>query len=222
MPPARGVRVRVLVDDLHATGQDALFAGLATPPNVEVRMFNPLPVRGGGVVRARRCCRCTSSRASTAACTTSCSSPTTASRSPAGATSPTSTSSAAAGQLHRHGRAGDRPGGGASCRRCSTRYWNSEYAYPIASLAGARRRATPRARRSTRRRRRAAAAAVGRRRARPSSVAAAAGRRPGRAGAWPRRRHRRRAAQGGRRPRRRRAVADAPRSTCSPRRAARC
>ena len=45
---ARGVRVRVLVDDLYATGQDELFAGLAAYDNIEVRMFNPLPVRGGG------------------------------------------------------------------------------------------------------------------------------------------------------------------------------
>ena len=44
---ARGVRVRVLVDDLYATGEDALFAGLAMQRNVEVRLFNPLPVRGG-------------------------------------------------------------------------------------------------------------------------------------------------------------------------------
>jgi phosphatidylserine/phosphatidylglycerophosphate/cardiolipin synthase-like enzyme len=44
---ARGVRVRVLVDDLYATGEDALFAGLAAEDNVEVRMFNPLPVRSG-------------------------------------------------------------------------------------------------------------------------------------------------------------------------------
>ena len=43
----RGVRVRILVDDLYATGQDELFAGLAAHDNVEVRMFNPLPVRGG-------------------------------------------------------------------------------------------------------------------------------------------------------------------------------
>ena len=44
---ARGVRVRVLVDDLYATGADALLAGLAAQPNVEVRLFNPLPMRGG-------------------------------------------------------------------------------------------------------------------------------------------------------------------------------
>ncbi len=48
---ARGVRVRLLVDDLYATGQDELFAGLAANDNVEVRMFNPLPVRGGSFVQ---------------------------------------------------------------------------------------------------------------------------------------------------------------------------
>ena len=45
----RGVRVRVIVDDLYAAGEDELLAGLAAHPNVEVRMFNPLPVRRGGV-----------------------------------------------------------------------------------------------------------------------------------------------------------------------------
>jgi putative cardiolipin synthase len=44
----RGVRVRLLVDDLYAGGEDELFAGLAAHPNVEVRVFNPLPVRAGG------------------------------------------------------------------------------------------------------------------------------------------------------------------------------
>ena len=44
---ARGVRVRVLVDDLYATGQDAVLAGLAAHPGMEVRLFNPLPMRGG-------------------------------------------------------------------------------------------------------------------------------------------------------------------------------
>ena len=43
----RGVRVRLLLDDLYATGQDELLAGLAAHDNVEVRLFNPLPVRGG-------------------------------------------------------------------------------------------------------------------------------------------------------------------------------
>jgi len=45
---ARGVRVRLLVDDLNAIRQDALFAALAGQPGFEVRLFNPLPVRGGG------------------------------------------------------------------------------------------------------------------------------------------------------------------------------
>ena len=38
---ARGVRVRLLVDDLYTTGGDALFSGLAAFDNVEVRLFNP-------------------------------------------------------------------------------------------------------------------------------------------------------------------------------------
>ncbi len=37
----RGVRVRLLVDDLYTTGADELFIGLAAVPNVEVRLFNP-------------------------------------------------------------------------------------------------------------------------------------------------------------------------------------
>ena len=47
---ARGVRVRALVDDLNATGQDALFAGLARQAGFELRLFNPLPARRGGFV----------------------------------------------------------------------------------------------------------------------------------------------------------------------------
>jgi putative cardiolipin synthase len=45
----RGVRVRLLVDDLYVGGMDALLAGLAAHSNVEVRLFNPLPVRSGGL-----------------------------------------------------------------------------------------------------------------------------------------------------------------------------
>lgn len=44
----RGVRVRVLIDDLYAAGEDELFSGLAAYPNVELRIFNPLPWREGG------------------------------------------------------------------------------------------------------------------------------------------------------------------------------
>jgi putative cardiolipin synthase len=38
---ARGVRVRLLVDDLYTTHTDALLRALAATPNVEVRLFNP-------------------------------------------------------------------------------------------------------------------------------------------------------------------------------------
>jgi putative cardiolipin synthase len=37
----RGVRIRLLVDDLYTTGGDPLFRSLAAFPNVEVRLFNP-------------------------------------------------------------------------------------------------------------------------------------------------------------------------------------
>jgi putative cardiolipin synthase len=37
----RGVRVRLLVDDLFTAGSDPMFSGLAAFPNVEVRLFNP-------------------------------------------------------------------------------------------------------------------------------------------------------------------------------------
>src|SRR5438105_9820553 len=43
----RGVRVRLLVDDLYAAGEDELLAGLAAHPGVEVRIFNPLSSRAG-------------------------------------------------------------------------------------------------------------------------------------------------------------------------------
>jgi putative cardiolipin synthase len=47
---ARGVRVRLLVDDLYTTHSDALLRGLASFPNVEVRLFNPFCCnRAGGV-----------------------------------------------------------------------------------------------------------------------------------------------------------------------------
>jgi len=46
---ARGVRVRLLVDDLHNINQDASFAALAAQPGVQVRLFNPLATRNGGV-----------------------------------------------------------------------------------------------------------------------------------------------------------------------------
>ncbi len=43
----RGVRVRLLVDDLYTAGKDALHAELAAQPNFELRLFNPMAVRSG-------------------------------------------------------------------------------------------------------------------------------------------------------------------------------
>jgi len=37
----RGVRVRLLVDDLYTTGADPMFQGLSAFPNVDLRLFNP-------------------------------------------------------------------------------------------------------------------------------------------------------------------------------------
>ncbi len=45
----RGVRVRLLIDDLHTGGLDALFLGFMAHPNIEVRLFNPFCcARSGG------------------------------------------------------------------------------------------------------------------------------------------------------------------------------
>jgi putative cardiolipin synthase len=38
---ARGVRVRLLLDDFYTAGMDDLLLGMAAHPNVEVRLFNP-------------------------------------------------------------------------------------------------------------------------------------------------------------------------------------
>lgn len=38
---ARGVRVRLLIDDLSTVGHDQTLLSLATQPNIEVRLFNP-------------------------------------------------------------------------------------------------------------------------------------------------------------------------------------
>jgi putative cardiolipin synthase len=40
---ARGVRVRILLDDFNTTGANAQFLQLAFEPNIELRLFNPLP-----------------------------------------------------------------------------------------------------------------------------------------------------------------------------------
>ncbi len=43
---SRGVRVRLLIDDLYAVGRDFDFATFAAHPNVQVRVFNPFLRRG--------------------------------------------------------------------------------------------------------------------------------------------------------------------------------
>ena len=48
----RGVRVRVLLDDFHSTGRNAMVMALASEPNIEMRMFNPLAgARGSSIGR---------------------------------------------------------------------------------------------------------------------------------------------------------------------------
>lgn len=42
----RGVRVRVLLDDLHVAGKDATITAIAAHPNVQLRLFNPTFSRG--------------------------------------------------------------------------------------------------------------------------------------------------------------------------------
>ena len=49
---ARGVRVRILLDDFHSTGRNASVMRLAFVPNIEMRMFNPVPgSRGSSLTR---------------------------------------------------------------------------------------------------------------------------------------------------------------------------
>src|SRR5947209_8055485 len=43
MAADRGVRVRLLVDDLNTAGEDRRFMHLGEHPHVEVRVFNPFP-----------------------------------------------------------------------------------------------------------------------------------------------------------------------------------
>nr|WP_229217573.1 phospholipase D family protein [Massilia forsythiae] len=43
---ARGVRVRLLLDDNNTSGLDDILLALARQPNVEVRLFNPFALRG--------------------------------------------------------------------------------------------------------------------------------------------------------------------------------
>jgi putative cardiolipin synthase len=43
----RGVRVRILLDDLNLQGRDAVVAALDAHPNIEIRLFNPFAHRSG-------------------------------------------------------------------------------------------------------------------------------------------------------------------------------
>jgi len=45
----RGVKVRLLVDDMDARGSNYAFAALDAHPNIEVRMFNPFESRSGAL-----------------------------------------------------------------------------------------------------------------------------------------------------------------------------
>jgi phosphatidylserine/phosphatidylglycerophosphate/cardiolipin synthase-like enzyme len=46
----RGVRVRILLDDFNTVGEDAQVLRLAFEPNVQMRLFNPLPGSRGSMV----------------------------------------------------------------------------------------------------------------------------------------------------------------------------
>ena len=48
----RGVRVRILLDDFNTVGEDAQVLRLAFEPNVEMRLFNPLPGSRGSLSAA--------------------------------------------------------------------------------------------------------------------------------------------------------------------------
>jgi putative cardiolipin synthase len=47
----RGVRVRLLMDDLYTSGEDELLMALAATPNLELRLFNPFPAGRGSMLR---------------------------------------------------------------------------------------------------------------------------------------------------------------------------
>ncbi|MEO7852050.1 MAG: phospholipase D family protein, partial [Rubrivivax sp.] len=47
---ARGVRVRLLMDDLYTAGEDPLLLGLNATPNLEIRLFNPFPAGRNGLL----------------------------------------------------------------------------------------------------------------------------------------------------------------------------
>ena len=105
----RGVRVRLLLDDMDARAKNAGFAALDAHPNIEVRLFNPFASRSGTLGNRERG-RAQLRAASTAACTTRAGSPTTASRSSAAATSATILRRQRRDQLRRPRLRDGRPG----------------------------------------------------------------------------------------------------------------
>lgn len=48
----RGVRVRLLLDDINAHGSDRVYRALTTHPNIDIRLFNPSRNREGSLGRA--------------------------------------------------------------------------------------------------------------------------------------------------------------------------
>jgi putative cardiolipin synthase len=46
----RGVKVRILVDDMNLSGRDAVVASMDAHPNIEIRIFNPFAHRGTPVL----------------------------------------------------------------------------------------------------------------------------------------------------------------------------
>ena len=83
----RGVRVRLLLDDINTRGLDPEYLALTGHPNIQVRLFNPAKNRVIRCAAARRCsCGCSPSPG---ACTTRPGSSMDASRSSAGAISAT-------------------------------------------------------------------------------------------------------------------------------------
>jgi putative cardiolipin synthase len=44
----RGVKVRILIDDIYHSGRDRVYATIDQHPNVQVRVFNPIALRGSG------------------------------------------------------------------------------------------------------------------------------------------------------------------------------
>ena len=123
----RGVRVRLLLDDNNTTGLDSILSMLDAHPNIEVRLFNPFMHRT--LSRAGISDRLL--HASTGACTTSRSPSTTRSRSSAGATWATSTSTPARAVLFVDLDAMAIGPVVSDVSEDFDRYWASDSSYPV-------------------------------------------------------------------------------------------